>query len=518
MTRQPSPVLLLSYCIALLCACNSRLAVLDPPIDSNAGDGGLSLPPMDAGPSEPVNPLPEGDCQDAFKNGNETDVDCGGACPACAIGATCGGHPDCESQLCRAGSCQVTACEDGAQNGDEVGVDCGGSCESEGRYCPEELTACSCASSANLVGIACGAGLDPDARALVTANGGVVVFSVSPRSAYRWSAEAGSERLATGSALPIDMSDDGSVTLFDGVPPFLSRADGTRTDLPLEGVTALSDDGRLVLGGLNAFPSGSASLWTVETGAEPITDGDPAVTYRASFMNPDGSVVGGRRTDASGNVQLFRWDTSNGAPQSLGPLPSWAAAARNDGVTFSRDGSAIAGFVSTNQEPTPVNELNQIFRWTAASGIVILAPLWPSGATGDRTTDSRLWLNDDGSVLVGTFDLVSETRGPEPSAFRWTEATGAVALASEAGQQSIVRDASGDLGVVVGYTREEEQPFVWNAADGFRDLASVLSAAAVDLEGWTLSKPSALSRDGRVVVGEGTCNGVPAVYRVVLPD
>jgi hypothetical protein len=221
-------------------------------------------------------------------------------------------------------------------------------------------------------------------------------------------------------------------------------------------------------------------------------------------------------------VQLFRWDTANGPPQPLGPLPDWYAAARNDGVTFSRDGSAIAGFMSNLSSVSGGQdlgtELNQIFRWTAATGIVVLAPLWPSGATGDQTTDSRLWLNDDGSVLVGTFDLVSETRGPEPSAFRWTEATGAVALASEAGQQSVVRDASGDLGVVVGYTREAEQPFVWNATDGFRDLASVLSAAAVDLQGWTLSKPSALSRDGRVVIGEGTCDGVPAVYRAVLPD
>ncbi|MGB2015141.1 MAG: M43 family zinc metalloprotease, partial [Flavobacteriales bacterium] len=47
---------------------------------------------------------PQPTCDDGIQNGDETGVDCGGSCPACAT------------------------CDDGIQNGDETGVDCGGSC------------------------------------------------------------------------------------------------------------------------------------------------------------------------------------------------------------------------------------------------------------------------------------------------------------------------------------------------------------------------------------------------------
>jgi uncharacterized membrane protein len=218
---------------------------------------------------------------------------------------------------------------------------------------------------------------------------------------------------------------------------------------------------------------------------------------------------------SGGGTELFRWDVTGGA-QALGAVPNWSALYQNNGVAFSNDGSVIAGFVSDSELPSG-DSLNQVFRWTEAAGIVVVAPLWSSGYE-DRTPWTRLWLNDDGSVLVGTFDLEPASAGPQPSAFRWTEATGAVALASTPGQQSIVRDASGDANVVVGYTVEGERPFVWDATGGLRDLTATLTAAGASIEGWELSKPSALSRDGRVIVGEGLCGGVPAVYRVELPE
>jgi hypothetical protein len=41
------------------------------------------------------------------KNGNETDVDCGGACGAtCASGKACAGNSDCTSLNCLASVCQ----------------------------------------------------------------------------------------------------------------------------------------------------------------------------------------------------------------------------------------------------------------------------------------------------------------------------------------------------------------------------------------------------------------------------
>ena len=65
---------------------------------------------------------------DNLKNGDETDVDCGGSCPtACADGQYCIASADCLSQVCAAdNTCRAAECGDGIQNGDELAIDCGG--------------------------------------------------------------------------------------------------------------------------------------------------------------------------------------------------------------------------------------------------------------------------------------------------------------------------------------------------------------------------------------------------------
>jgi len=66
------------------------------------------------------------DCQDRVRNGDETDVDCGGPdCSGCATGENCSKDSDCRSSSCKAGICQPS-CTDNVQNGGETDVDCGG--------------------------------------------------------------------------------------------------------------------------------------------------------------------------------------------------------------------------------------------------------------------------------------------------------------------------------------------------------------------------------------------------------
>ncbi len=68
------------------------------------------------------------DCGDEFKNGEETDIDCGGPdCSGCDVGLDCIVPADCLSNSCMAGVCQAT-CDDSVQNQDESDVDCGGVC------------------------------------------------------------------------------------------------------------------------------------------------------------------------------------------------------------------------------------------------------------------------------------------------------------------------------------------------------------------------------------------------------
>jgi hypothetical protein len=81
-------------------------------------------------------------CTDNLKNGNESDVDCGGgACPACADNKTCNLGSDCLDGVCSTQRiCLAPTCTDGVRNGTETGVDCGGGCPPCGHLTGSPLT------------------------------------------------------------------------------------------------------------------------------------------------------------------------------------------------------------------------------------------------------------------------------------------------------------------------------------------------------------------------------------------
>lgn len=58
-------------------------------------------------------------CFNEIKDGNETDIDCGGDCALCGIGGGSGGGGN---------SYVKPTCDDGIKNQDETGIDCGGFC------------------------------------------------------------------------------------------------------------------------------------------------------------------------------------------------------------------------------------------------------------------------------------------------------------------------------------------------------------------------------------------------------
>lgn len=91
--------------------------------------------------------LAQPSCHDRVRDGNESDVDCGGGCIACAQSLGCSNEGDCQSRACNSGTCAAVTCTDGVRDGLESDVDCGGwecgACAS-GRNC---ATYSDCAST-----------------------------------------------------------------------------------------------------------------------------------------------------------------------------------------------------------------------------------------------------------------------------------------------------------------------------------------------------------------------------------
>lgn len=65
-------------------------------------------------------------CTSGSKDGDETDVDCGGSCAPCGAGLMCKHGSDCDSGSCTNQVCDGPSCSDGRKNGDESDIDCGG--------------------------------------------------------------------------------------------------------------------------------------------------------------------------------------------------------------------------------------------------------------------------------------------------------------------------------------------------------------------------------------------------------
>lgn len=159
------PISRLTLFVPLLAGCNLVLGLGDYKESNGSGATG-------GGGGTPLT------CGDGKRDGNETDLDCGGDCGPCDPGQGCVTSADCTTKVCNAqGACAPASCTDTIKNGDEVAVDCGGSCAgcAEGSPClvptdckSGQCTAGKCAASCtdqaqngNETGIDCGGSCNP---------------------------------------------------------------------------------------------------------------------------------------------------------------------------------------------------------------------------------------------------------------------------------------------------------------------------------------------------------------------
>lgn len=248
--------------------------------------------------------------------------------------------------------------------------------------------------------------------------------------------------------------------------------------------TGVSADGSVVVGfASNANWESRAFRWTVANGIQNLGTFGGANSW-ARGVSADGSVVVGTALNAAGRYRAFRW-TIQGGMQDLGTLGGTSS----DAASVSADGSVVVG-----------QSQNRAFRWTSANGMQDLGA--PSGQVSRAAATA---VSADGSVVVGWYSAAAPTR-----AFRWTSAGGMQDIGVPSGYGVVENEgplvsANGSAVVGLAYSGQQLRAFRWTPAGGMHELGTL---------GGTWSRPSGLSADGSIVVGQASnASGQGRVFR-----
>jgi probable HAF family extracellular repeat protein len=259
---------------------------------------------------------------------------------------------------------------------------------------------------------------------------------------------------------------------------------------------AISADGSMIVGAGRGSAQAApfrAFVWNAAAGITPLGE---APSPGSSF----GSYAAG--ISADGSVVVGASDSGPGYPRAFVASPGrlWGAITDepSSASAVSTDGRVVVGLVNIKGVSFP-------FSWTDGEGLALLGDL-----PGGWTEGIAYGVNADGTVIVG--GSVSENSDPEDAyeAFRWTAATGMIALGDlpTGAYSSEARGVSADGSVVVGSSGVHPAPktaaFIWDAVHGMRDLHAVLlNDYGLEVGAWELTIAQAVSADGRTIVGRG---------------
>lgn len=314
-------------------------------------------------------------------------------------------------------------------------------------------------------------------------------------------------------------------------------------------VAAMSQDGTVLAG--KSCPEGDAcSAAKISSGGGAVTILKAPTTLPADVMltnscepsavNGNGTWIGGRcPINVGGGYGGVEWADSSTASSYMTGRSAKETIVSVGGV--SSDATIVAGsLVAFTSSSTGVN---QVFRRTMSSGVVVLEPL-TSGESAGVTA-----VSNDGLLLVGN-------SGGHP--FRWHPSSGMQALAElpsaspNQDQSYVPHDISADGNVIVGAlaTRGGPTALRWTSAgvishgageilatnhdaslvvgsnpsgacawDGSGSVKSMLDVigATPDTAGWQLSSAVAISDDGKVIAGTGVKDGKYQSWVAHLP-
>jgi len=269
-------------------------------------------------------------------------------------------------------------------------------------------------------------------------------------------------------------------------------------DLPGDGTDSeaygASANGDVVVGAGNDATGPKAFRWVAPGPMHNLGDlPGGAEQSHARAVSADGTVVTGSGNTSAGS-EAFVWREATGMV-GLGDLPGGSVTSSAKGI--SSDGSRVAGW-SISADGT------EAFRWTEGQGMVGLGDL-PGGLFFSQADD----ISGNGHVVVGFGSSVNAPTLTRFEAFRWTQATGMVALGDlEGGQfnsRAIAVSANGRIIVGRGSSDAGTEAFIWDEVHGMRSLRDLLTAGfGLDLTGWSLNNALGVSADGRIIVGSGT--------------
>jgi uncharacterized membrane protein len=156
---------------------------------------------------------------------------------------------------------------------------------------------------------------------------------------------------------------------------------------------------------------------------------------------------------------------------------------------ISADGSTLAG-VDYDE--------NGGFNWTQQGGLQIHKLPPPLDFYQCKPVD----ISADGSVVVG------ETFQQSGQSFVWSAPTGVMRLepSTDGIDSTVVNAISGDGSVVVGRTYGTSKAWIWDFEHGTRNLENFLiteHGLGETMSGWHLFDATAVSADGRTIVGYG---------------
>ncbi|MFG0285406.1 MAG: hypothetical protein ACF8R7_13395 [Phycisphaerales bacterium JB039] len=276
---------------------------------------------------------------------------------------------------------------------------------------------------------------------------------------------------------------------------------GTPSDMRWEAsaITRRQADGATFVVGTQRSASGELEgfRWSRDEGFRMLGD-LPGGRFQSEAMDiSDTGVIVGYSAPDSALFEAYRWTDAEGMI-GLGTLSSSSIA-----NAVSADGSVIVGWAGM---PTG----HQAFRWTETEGLVGLGV--PDGASLTYANG----LSDGGQFIVGEVVI-----GTTSLAFRWTESGGYEILGAPPGKTRVAAyDVSADGATVVGGQTllGDGEAFIWTESLGMRDLKDYLQAEhGLDLSNWVLYAATAISADGRTIVGRGKNGGRLEGWSVTFP-